>query len=61
MVSNMEGNSVVELLKLESTPHHLVIDPFSGDLFWIGSVGATADIYTCSRSGRGLGFICSFE
>ncbi|XP_063679805.1 low-density lipoprotein receptor-related protein 1-like [Bolinopsis microptera] len=54
MVSNMEGSSVVELVKLESTPHHLVMDPFSGDLFWIGSVGATAHIYTCSRSGRGM-------
>ncbi|KAL5259102.1 hypothetical protein ACHWQZ_G009529 [Mnemiopsis leidyi] len=54
MVGNMDGSVVVELLKLETTPHHLTMDPISGNLYWIGSVGAHTDIYTCSRSGAGV-------
>ena len=54
MVGNMDGSVVVELLKLETTPHHLTMDPISGNLYWIGSVGAHTDIYTCSRSGAGI-------
>ena len=54
MVGNMDGSMVVELLKLETTPHHLTMDPIRGDLYWIGSVGAHTDIYTCSRNGDGI-------
>ena len=53
MVSDLEGRFVVELLKLETTPHRLVLDPLRGQVYWIGSDGDNSDIHTADRQGSG--------